>query len=126
MAEKRKRMTQKQKDYNRKLRKEMKEKGILPPDKKRMNRKKFVEETLNEWKEREYSHMWDIYLTEAAFIVSAKTDSRFNTSPESVGAAKVLKIALKLNEFQKKIKSEGRKSYQYQEKLDYLMEVLNA
>lgn len=80
----------------------MKEKGILPPDKKRLNRKKFVEEALNEWKEREYSHMWDIHLTEAAFIVSAKTDSRFNTSPEAVGAAKVLKIALKLNEFQKK------------------------
>ena len=44
MAAKKKRMTQKEKDLNLAWKKEMQEKGILPPDKKRLNRRKFIEE----------------------------------------------------------------------------------
>lgn len=39
MAAKKKRMTQKEKDFNRKYKKELQEKGLIPPDKKRLNRK---------------------------------------------------------------------------------------
>ena len=42
MAAKKKRMTQKEKDFNRKYKKELQEKGLIPPDKKRLNRKKFI------------------------------------------------------------------------------------
>ena len=60
MAAKKKRMTQKEKDLNRAWKKEMQEKGILPPDKKRLNRRKFIEEVRDEWNAKDQDcYIWD-------------------------------------------------------------------
>lgn len=46
---KRKAMTKAQKAMNAKIKKELQEKGIVPPDKPRLNRKKYIEEAREEW-----------------------------------------------------------------------------
>ena len=45
MTAKRKRMTQREKDLRARTKKELQEQGVLPPDKPRLNRKKFARET---------------------------------------------------------------------------------
>jgi len=111
---------------NRRVKKKLQEEGRLPPDKKRLNRGKFIDDTINEWRNRADSPIWDIYLAEAAQIISTRTDAKGNVSLEAVGAAKVLKMALKAKEFEDKTKAEGRKNYSYQEKIDYLWDVYQA
>ena len=49
MTVKRKRMTQREKDLRARTKKELQEQGILPPDKPRLNRKKFARETWSEF-----------------------------------------------------------------------------
>lgn len=46
-----------------------------------------------------------------------------NPTPEAVGVAKLLKAAMKLKEFQDKIKSEGREDYTITEEYEYIKEV---
>lgn len=50
---KRKAMTKAQKAMNAKIKKELQEKGIVPPDKPRLNRKKYIEEAREEWNGRD-------------------------------------------------------------------------
>lgn len=99
MAAKKKRMTQKEKDLNRAWKKEMQEKGILPPDKKRLNRRKFIEEVRDEWNAKDQDcYIWDFYLMRAVSYMMSQTDKRLNPSPEAVGVAKLLKAAMKLKD----------------------------
>ena len=95
MAAKKKRMTQKEKDLNRAWKKEMQEKGILPPDKKRLNRRKFIEEASDEWNKKDPDcYIWDFYLMNAVSYMMGQIDKRANPSSEAVGVAKVLKVAM--------------------------------
>ena len=96
MAAKKKRMTQKEKDLNRAWKKEMQEKGILPPDKKRLNRRKFIKEASDEWNKKDPDcYIWDFYLMNAVSYMMGQIDKRANPSSEAVGVAKVLKVAMK-------------------------------
>lgn len=126
MPEKNRKLTQRQKDSNRKIKKKLQEQGTIPADKENLNRKKFVDDVIAEWRERDYSEKWDSYLSEAAFIVSAKINRSYRISPEAVGAAKVLKMALMIKEFEDRMKAEGREKYSYQEKMNYLWDVFQA
>ena len=124
MAAKKKRMTQKEKDLNRAWKKEMQEKGILPPDKKRLNRRKFIEEVRDEWNAKDQDcYIWDFYLMRAVSYMMSQTDKRLNPSPEAVGVAKLLKAAMKLKEFQDKIKSEGREDKKRLNRRKFIEEV---
>ena len=51
MPTKKKRLTQREKAERAKMKKELQAEGVLPPDKPRLNRKKFARETWAEWKE---------------------------------------------------------------------------
>lgn len=125
MAAKKKRMTQKEKDLNRAWKKEMQEKGILPPDKKRLNRRKFIKEVSDEWNKKDPDcYIWDFYLMNAVSYMMGQIDKRANPSSEAVGVAKVLKVAMKLKEFQDKLKSERREDYTLTEEYEYIKEVL--
>ncbi len=58
-----KRLTQREKKANAAFKKEMQEKGILPPDKPRLNREKYIKEAVEEWNGRSMDcRVWDIYL----------------------------------------------------------------
>lgn len=63
---KRKTMTKAQKAMNAKIKKELQEKGIVPPDKPRLNRKKYIEEAREEWNGRDAEYYaWDVFLYQA-------------------------------------------------------------
>lgn len=50
---KKKRLTNKQKKLNAEVKKELQEKGVIPPDKPKLNRKQFIEEAKAEWYSRD-------------------------------------------------------------------------
>ncbi len=76
MAAKKKRLTQKEKKQNAEIKKELQEKGIIPPDKPRLNRKKFVDGAMEEWNNRPQCYVWEIYLIKAFGFILAKTEGR--------------------------------------------------
>lgn len=124
---KRKRMTNREKAENAKIKKELQEKGIIPQDKPRLNRKKFVDEAMEEWNNRPQCYMWEIYLIKAFGFIMAKTEGRNRrVSQEAVGAAKVLKLAVRLYQFHMKLKEEGRTEYKVIEQLEYIRDILDA
>lgn len=113
MAAKKKRLTQKEKKQNAEIKKKLQEKGIIPEDKPRLNRKKFVDEAMKEWNSRPQCYIWDIYLIEALRFVIGRTEGRsFRVSQEAVGAAKVLKLAIRIYQFHMKLKEEGQDGVQ--------------
>lgn len=127
MSEKRKKMTNKEKILNAKIKKDMQEKGFIPPDKPKLNRKKYVEEAREEWNSKDKDfYAWDIYLYKAISIMLGKVDRKFRVSQEAVGVAKCLKLALRLKEFSDKLKAEGRKEYTLKEELEFIKDILEA
>lgn len=66
-----KRLTQREKKANAAFKKEMQEKGILPPDKPRLNREKYIKEAVEEWNGRSMDcRVWDI---KKCILVETKT-----------------------------------------------------
>lgn len=125
MAAKRRRMTQKEKQERAQAKKRLQEKGIIPPDKPRLNRKKFIEEAMSEWNDRLRSIEGFMPLTKAVGYVLCQTENG-RISKEAVGAAKVLKIAVRLSEFQEKLEKEGKTKYKLLEEYDYIKDILDA
>ena len=127
MSVKRKKMTNKEKALNAKIKKELQEKGVLPPDKPKLNRKKYVDEAIEEWNGKDKDcYVWDIYLHEAISMMLGKVDRNLRVTQEAVGVAKCLKLALRLKEFSDKLKAEGRKEYTLGEKLEFIKDILDA
>ncbi len=127
MSSIRKRMTNKEKALNAKMKREMQEKGIIPPDKPKLNRKKYVEEAMEEWngKDKDF-YVWDIYLYEAISLMLGKVDKNLRVTQEAVGVAKCLKLALRIKEFSDKLKAEGRKEYTLKEKFEFIKDIVDA
>ncbi len=127
MEAKKERLTQREKKRNAKIKKELQKKGVVPPDKPRLNRKKFIDEAMKEWNDRPESCMWEYYLIRAFGFIIAKTERRsLRVSQEAVGAAKVLKLAIRLHQFSDKLKKEGRTEYTVSEQLEYIRDILEA
>ena len=127
MAVKKKRLTQRERNQNARIKKELQEKGMIPPDKPRLNRKKFVDEAMEEWNSRPQCYIWEFYLINAFGFIMAKKEGRsFRVSQEAVGAAKVLKLAVRLYQFNMKLKEEGREEYTLGEQLEYIRDILDA
>lgn len=49
-----KKLTNKEKQLNKEFREEMRERGILPPVKPKLNRRKFAQEVREEWEKRRF------------------------------------------------------------------------
>lgn len=122
-----KRLTNKQKAVNRRVKKELQEKGMLPPDKPRLNRKKYVEEARQEWNDRDSDYFaWEVYLYQAISIMLGAVDRQLRITPEAVGVAKCLKLAIRLKEFSDHLKAEGKTTYTLGEQLEYIKDILEA
>lgn len=124
-----KKLTAREKKLRAMVKKQLQTEGTIPPDKPRLNRKKFINDTIAEWNNRDKSMFgWELYLIEAFGYVMAKTEKNSinRPSPEAVGAAKVLKLALRLREFSKKLQEEDRDKYTAQERFDYVEDILDA
>ena len=123
-----KRPTSREKRSNARIKKELQAEGVLPPDKPKLNRKKFIEEAMNEWNSRDKDvFVWELYLAEAFSLMLGHVEKNsLRASLEAVGAAKVLKIALRLREFSKKLQGEGRDKYTAGEKYEFVKDIIDA
>lgn len=110
-----KKMTAREKAFRAEIKKDLQERGNLPPDKPRLNRKRFAKEVFAEFSEMDvYDSV--IFLRKAiGCMVSG--DMREVTS-EQVGVLKLLKIAVESKKFMESIKTEGRTQYTIGEYLD--------
>lgn len=125
---KKKKLTDREKKINAQVKKELQEKGIIPPDKPKLNRKKYIEEAIQEYNDAKgsfYEEM-ELYLHRAIGIMIGKTDRRLRVSQEAVGVAKCLKLANRLKEFHDKLEAEGRDKYTVKEQFEYIRDILDA
>lgn len=106
---KKKRLTQREKALNARVKKELQAEGILPPDKPRLNRKKFAEETLAEFEQMDL-YSAGHYLNRAVnWMVSANAPK---ITAEQVGILKLIKIAVETQKYMKALEAEGETQYQ--------------
>lgn len=56
----------------------------------------------------------------------SKKEAGGRVSLEAVGAAKVLKLAIRMNEFEAMIARRGERRYEIGEKYEYIKDVINA
>lgn len=125
----RKPLTKREKKVNREIKQEMIEKGIIPPDKPKLNRKKYIEEAREEFNNRDESCMiWELYLIKAAGFMLAQTErgSFSRASPEAVGVAKLLRLMLRMRQFDKELQEQGRGTYTFKEQYEYIKDILEA
>ncbi len=127
MAKNRK-LTNREKRMRAETKKRLQEQGILPPDKPRLNRMKFVEKVRKEWNNRDGDcFVWSLYLQEAVGCMLCKTEGfSGRLSAEAVGAAKVLKIAMRLHEFYEGVRERGEHEYRVADKYNYIKDILDA
>lgn len=105
---KKKRLTQREKAENAAFKKQMQKKGVIPPDKTRLNRKKFAKEVLSEFEQMDVLRA-DFYLRKAIGCM-VSPDMREVTS-EEVGVLKLIKIAVETHKFMEALHAEGRTQY---------------
>lgn len=114
---KQKKMTQREKTERAAFKKQMQEKGVLPPDKPRLNRKKFAREVWAEFEQMDVIRA-DFYLRKAIGCMVGP-DMR-EVTPEEVGVLKLMKIAIETDKFMKALEAENRTQYtigEYAEKV---------
>jgi len=105
----------------------MQAKGLLPPNKKRLNRKKFIKEALDQWEKRDTACLvWEFYIMRAMIWMTSYLDNRGNPSPEAVGVAKVYKIALRLKEFEEEKRKSDNPDYTVGEMYENLKDIMEA
>lgn len=108
MPAKKKRLTQREKTARAEAKKRLQAEGILPPDKPRLNRKKFAAEVVPEFEAMDV-YTADIYLRKAiGCMVSADMTK---VDAEQVGVLKLLKIAIETMKFEDALEAEGRAKY---------------
>lgn len=110
------------------FKKQMQEKGILPLDKPKLNRKKFIEEAREEWNGRDSEcYIWEHYLMEAmSYMLTQREGMSSRASLEAVGAAKVLKVAIRLREFSEMVRAKGENEYKLTDQYNYIKDILDA
>ena len=92
--------------------------GVLPPDKPRLNRKKFARETWAEWEEflKRDPILAEVRLLRAVEFMAGPEEPKI--TPEQIGVFKALKIAIELDKFFRRLEAEGRKQYTIREIAD--------
>ena len=111
-------MTPREKDLRARTKKELQEQGVLPPDKPRLNRKKFVQETWSEFqwflKRDPIRAQWTL-LRAIGFLMGPELPE---VTAEQVGICKLLKVAVEYDRFLARLEAEGRKDYSIGELVD--------
>ena len=118
MATKKKRRTQREKAERAAIKKQLQADGVIPPDKPRLNRKKFARET---WAAFEAFYDSEPIRAELSLIKAIGFmvgPDMTRVSPEEVGVLKLLKLAVEYNTFLKKLDAEGRTTYKIGELID--------
>ena len=120
-ASKKKRpMTKREKEIRAEVKADMRARGIIAPKKKPLNRKKFVKEATEEYKNTPGALLC---MAEAAFWMAG---GGYSPSPENVGAAKVLKAACELSRLYSEKREAGFSNISYEEIYNRLKPIFEA
>jgi len=104
-----KKLTQREKAFNAQIKKKLQEEGRIPPDKPKLNRKKFAKEVLAEF-DGSFGGIADtLYLYKA--IGCMVGPNMFEVTSEQVGVLKTLKIAIETKKFIEALRAEGQTEY---------------
>lgn len=118
MSPKKKPLTQREKAKRAAIKKKLREDGLFPPVKPRLNRKKFARET---WAAFDAFYKAEPFRAEVSLLKAigfmVGPDMK-EVSPEKVGVLKLLKLAVEYNAFLKKLETEGRTTYKIGELID--------
>ena len=87
-----KRMSKREKVIRAKAKRELQKEGILPPNKPKLNRKKYIKEAEAAWDNRDKNMFgWEYYLVRGIYLIMMQREGlSTRSSLEAVGAAKVL------------------------------------
>lgn len=108
MPQKKKRLTQREKAERAEIKKRLQEEGLLPPDKPRLNRKKFAQEVWEEFNGMDVFKA-DYYLRQAIGVMVGP--DMHEVTSEQVGVLKLLKLAVETEKFMRALEAEGRDKY---------------
>lgn len=114
-------MTTREKQVKKAARDELRKAGLLPPTKKPLNRKKFVEEARNMLDQTRNG-----YLLWALEEMTNHCGANYQFDLEAVGAAKVIHLAKRRMDFEQEQKAKGRTEWTIGELCDALMDVYKA
>lgn len=125
---KQKRLTIKEKKLNAQVKRKLQEQGIIPPNKPKLNRKKYIKEAEAAWQNRDKNmFLWEYYLMRGIYLVMMQKEGRSNrSSMEAVGAAKVLYLALRIREFEEIQKARGANEVKIGDYYGYIKDILEA
>jgi hypothetical protein len=114
---KRKRLTISEKKMNAKVRTELRAEGIIPPIKPKLNRKKFAEDVIKDYRENlnKYDDIRYLYEAIGWMIPSTNTEYKQKISLEQIGVLKVLKAAMEIKKFIKQKSEKGEEKYSVEE-----------
>ena len=108
MPKGKKRLTQREKAERAAIKKQLQVDGVLPPDKPRLNRKKFAREVWKDFSEMDV-YTADFYLRKA--IMATVGPELHEVTSEQVGILKLMKLAVETDRFMQQLKTEGREQY---------------
>lgn len=103
-----KKMTQREKAERARIKKELQKEDLLPPDKPKLNRKKFAAEVWEDWISFGTFEDW-MYLSRAINCMIGPDMTE--VTPEQVGVLKAVKLAVEMKKFEERLKEEGREKY---------------
>ena len=115
-AKKYKRKTNAEKKMDKEIRQELREKGILPPIKPKLNRKKFAKEVREEWDKN-----GDALYLRAALGAMVPSEHSKNISSEQIGVLKLMKISMEYKKFDEEKKAQGETKYSIGELYEKVM-----
>lgn len=104
-----KKLTNKEKQLNKEVRTELRDKGIIPPVKPKLNRRKFAKEVIEEW--QDYGDIFYLMKAFDCMLPSVEIKTKVPITPEQIGALKVLKIAMEYKKFVEELKAKGENTY---------------
>ena len=118
MATKKKRLTQRERAERAAAKKRLQARGVLPPDKPRLNRKKFAQETWAEWTALLAENRLQAAMALCRAVSFTTAPELLEVTPEQVGILKAMKIAVEYEKFRQKLEAEDRSDYSIGELAD--------
>lgn len=115
-------LTAKEKKWRAEARADMRARGLMPPVKKPLNRSKFIKEAREEYNGTDFGLSREFFLT----LAISWTMQDYRPTPESVGIAKVLKVACEIKRFFTEVEKHEQKTYTDKELYERIKPILDA
>ncbi len=106
-------MTERERKRRAAVKKRLQKEGILPPDRPRINRRKYAREAITEFEETMGDALDSFWLRQAIGMMVSKEMEK--VSDEEMGVLRMLKLAVGRKKFNEKLKAEGRDKFKLEE-----------